>query len=235
MSKSTIQEQIAYYRARAGEYDEWFYRIGRYDQGETLNRQWFAEAEFLMQRLHALGPVDNALEVACGTGIWTRELHKISTHITALDAAPEVLDINRSKLGDPTNIDYRQVDIFEWEPDHEYDLVIFCFWLSHVPPDQLEPFLHKVYRATKPGGQLFMVDSRRIQSGTAKDNPIVDRDDYLQTRWLKDGRQFEVVKIFYDKVDLQAAFENAGFVAEVGYSDNYFIYAQASKPAPIPD
>ncbi len=28
-----VKEQIAYYQARAGEYDEWFFRQGRYDRG----------------------------------------------------------------------------------------------------------------------------------------------------------------------------------------------------------
>ena len=27
-----VHDQINYYRARAGEYDEWFYRQGRFDQ-----------------------------------------------------------------------------------------------------------------------------------------------------------------------------------------------------------
>jgi hypothetical protein len=27
-----LQEELAYYRARAGEYDEWFLRQGRYDR-----------------------------------------------------------------------------------------------------------------------------------------------------------------------------------------------------------
>ena len=38
-----IAEQIAYYRSRAGEYDEWFLRQGRYDHGPELNERWFAE------------------------------------------------------------------------------------------------------------------------------------------------------------------------------------------------
>ena len=28
-----LSDQIAYYRARAGEYDEWWFRTGRYDRG----------------------------------------------------------------------------------------------------------------------------------------------------------------------------------------------------------
>ena len=36
---SLLCEQIAYYRARAGEYDEWFLRQGRYDRGSELNHR----------------------------------------------------------------------------------------------------------------------------------------------------------------------------------------------------
>lgn len=40
-----VREQIDYYKARAPEYDEWFYRQGRYDHGDEANQRWFAEAE----------------------------------------------------------------------------------------------------------------------------------------------------------------------------------------------
>ena len=31
--EAALREQVAYYRARAEEYDEWFLRLGRYDRG----------------------------------------------------------------------------------------------------------------------------------------------------------------------------------------------------------
>ena len=171
MADDTIQEQIAYYRARAGEYDEWFYRIGRYDHGAELNRRWFDQAAVVMRALHDLAPVENVLELACGTGIWTRELLQVGKHITAIDASPEVIEINRSKL-QSGRVEYIQADLFAWEPEREYDLVAFAFWLSHVPPERLDDFLAKVYRALRPGGRIFMVDSRLDQSSTARDRPI---------------------------------------------------------------
>ena len=36
----TLREQIAYYRARADEYDQWFLSQGRYDHGEQENARW---------------------------------------------------------------------------------------------------------------------------------------------------------------------------------------------------
>jgi|FLYN01.1.fsa_nt_gi demethylmenaquinone methyltransferase/2-methoxy-6-polyprenyl-1,4-benzoquinol methylase len=231
MSDSIIQEQIAYYRARAGEYDEWFYRIGRYDHGEELNQRWFDEAAQVMRALHQLAPVGDVLELACGTGIWTRELLKVGQHITAIDASPEVIEINRAKLQSP-NVEYQQADLFAWEPEREYDLVAFAFWLSHVPPEQLDDFLSKVHRAVRPGGKIFMVDSRSAPTSTAKDNPIQKHGDAYQVRRLKDGREFKIVKVFYEPQKLGDIFTHAGFDAIVKTTENYFIYATGTRKQP---
>ena len=44
------------------------------------------------------GPAGEVLELACGTGLWTVELARHAASITAVDASPEVLEINRSRL-----------------------------------------------------------------------------------------------------------------------------------------
>lgn len=225
----TLRQQIEYYRARASEYDEWFYRIGRYDQGEELNKKWFDEAELAMQKLQSLGPVNLVLELAAGTGIWTRELRKIANHITVLDSSPESLAINRQKLDHPANVTYQQTDLFTWEPDQQFELVSFTFWLSHVPPDEVDSFLAKVYRATKPGGKVWMVDSRKASTGTAN-NQSVETVDAIQKRTLNDGREFEIVKIYYQPKLLGEIFERNGFSVEVHTTDTYFIYAVATHP-----
>jgi demethylmenaquinone methyltransferase/2-methoxy-6-polyprenyl-1,4-benzoquinol methylase len=224
----TLQEQIEYYRARAGEYDEWFYRKGRYDYGAALNQQWFDEAQHVMATLHALGPVDSVLELACGTGIWTEQLVRIAGHITAIDASPEVIAINREKLKSE-KVTYVQADLFEWEPERQYDLVFFGFWLSHVPPDQLDTFLAKVARAAQPGGQLFIVDSRRSPTSSAQNHPTYEPDNVRHVRKLNDGREFEIYKIFYEPDDLRAKLARHGFTAEVLETANYFLYAHATR------
>ena len=48
-----LAEQVAYYRARAGEYDEWWLRTGRYDRGAALNAQWLAETDAVEAALDA--------------------------------------------------------------------------------------------------------------------------------------------------------------------------------------
>ena len=223
-----LAEQVAYYRARASEYDEWFYRVGRYDHGEAANRQWFSEAQQVMDTLQGLGPLGHVLELAAGTGIWTEQLLKISQQITALDAAPEVLAINRGKLNSE-RVTYEQADLFTWEPAVAYDAVFFGFWLSHVPPDRLDAFLDKVRRATRPGGRLFLVDSQRAPGSSAHDHTPYTAESIEHVRKLNDGREFTIYKIFYTPDDLRERLARHGFEADVRRTDSYFIYASAVR------
>ena len=41
--QNILKDQIDYYRARAAEYDQWWYRTGRYDRGPEFNARWHAE------------------------------------------------------------------------------------------------------------------------------------------------------------------------------------------------
>ena len=72
--ESLIQQQIEYYRARSSEYDEWFLRTGRYDRGDEHRKQWFAEVTGVHKALESSNPAGNILELACGTGLWTKHL-----------------------------------------------------------------------------------------------------------------------------------------------------------------
>ena len=233
-----LHQQIAYYRARASEYDEWFYRLGRYDHGEAHTHHWFAEAAEVRHALHTIGEeldVRQALEFACGTGIWTEELVQIADHVTALDASPEVIAINRAKLRGSERLDHAEdrvtfveADIFAWEPEQHYDLVFFGFWLSHVPPERLDAFLAVVARALKPGGRVFMVDSLRSSSAGAQGQQVQPRQEIRQARQLKDGRTFEVVKIYYTPEALTDHFARAGINATVSTTAQFFIHAVGS-------
>ena len=95
-----VEQQISYYRARAPDYDEWFFRQGRHDRGEEWNRAWFSEVEEVCEELSRFRPVGKILELACGTGLWTEQLARYADHITAVDASPEVLKLNQERLGD---------------------------------------------------------------------------------------------------------------------------------------
>lgn len=228
MTQETIQEQIAYYKARAKEYDEWFYRIGRYDRGSEINQRWFDDAAVLRNVVQQVGTVESVLELACGTGIWTQELVKIGKQITAIDASQEMIEINRQKLNNAPNVEYRQLDLFSWQPDKQYDLVFFSFWLSHVPPTEVDTFLSNVYNSVLPGGKVMIIDSYFEITSSAKDH-LLENNGIYQNRKLNDEREFQIFKIYYQPDVLVNELTQAGFQAETRLTDTYFIYAQGIK------
>jgi SAM-dependent methyltransferase len=85
---TVLTEQLDYYRARALEYDKWWMREGRFDRGPGANTRWFAETTELERVLERFDPRGDVLELACGTGLWTRHLVESADTVTAVDAAP---------------------------------------------------------------------------------------------------------------------------------------------------
>jgi ubiquinone/menaquinone biosynthesis C-methylase UbiE len=240
-----IDEQKAYYQARAQEYDEWFYRRGRYDHGPDHTQQWESEAEEVRHALAAANLTGQVLDIAAGTGIWTQELLKTADHITALDSSPEMLELNRHRVqGD--KVTYTLTDLFYWQPVMAYDAVFMGFWLSHVPPALLYDFIGTVAGALKPGGKFFFVDSRPEPSSTAKDmvdsltQNLAQREeavkfsesDYaIMTRRLNDGREFQVVKVYYLLANLTEQLKAYDLSITVKQTENFFIYGWGTKLA----
>lgn len=224
-NNTILKQQIDYYRTRASEYDEWFLRKGKYDRGLRLNTLWFAEVEEVKKELKQFNPKGNVLELACGTGWWTEELTTYADHITAVDVAPEVIEINRGKVQNK-KVTYTQADIFNWKPDSKYDVVFFSFWISHIPPERFASFWNFVRSALTPNGRVFFLDN--LKSATQKET------DYQATtsiRTVKSGEQFTIVKIFYKPKELEHRLENLGWQVTVKHTANYFLYGFGSvKP-----
>lgn len=222
-----LRQQIDYYRERAGEYDEWFLRQGRYDHGPERNAQWFAEVSEVAAALDAFAPRGDMLELACGTGLWTQYLTRYAESVTALDSSPEALALNHARVADP-KVSYIEADLFTWQPDRQYDVVFFSFWLSRVPPESFAAFWDMVRRALAPDGRVFFVDSLYAESSTARDHQLPDQRETVLTRRLNDGREYEIVKVFYRPEQLHASLSELGWAAECHATANYFLYGSAA-------
>ena len=225
--EDTRLEQVAYYRARANEYDEWFRRDGRYDRGPEANARWVGETGQVSDALAAFNPTGDVLELAAGTGWWTERLVRYAASVTAVDASPETLAINRGKMGDAP-VRYVEADLFDWQPDRQYDAVFFSFWLSHVPPERFDAFWGMVRACLKPGGRVFFVDSRYEETSTAADHRLEGEDATTTLRRLKDGREFRIVKVFYRPDELAARLTALGWAVEVRTTPAYFLYGMGT-------
>ena len=228
-----LAEQVAYYRARAGEYDEWWFRTGRYDHGAELNAAWatdVAEVESaLVAHLDDVRP-RRALELACGTGLFTRFLAPRVAHLLALDASPEVQAINRARVA-AVNVDYAIEDLFAWQPAAGYDFVFMSFWLSHVPDDRFAEFWSKVRGALADGGSAYVIDSGWDMTSSATNHARPDRENGVAARKLNDGSEYRIVKIFHEPHDLGRRLAALGLTSRIVHTRRYFIHGAVTRSA----
>jgi len=224
-----IADQIAYYRARAGEYDETMRQLGRYvsSGGSVAGRlgdEEGKEVATLLKALEGIRPIDTVLELACGTGWWTQWLAQQARHVTAVDAAQEMLALNRERV-DAANVHYVLADVFSWKSDQKFDLVFFAFWLSHVPHDRFAPFWQRVGDWLAPGGRVFFID----ELGTKETRSMETRlEGEAVLRELDDGRQFRAVKVFYGPNELEAKLRALGWKVEVRAAGQRFYWGRST-------
>jgi SAM-dependent methyltransferase len=219
-----IEEQQRYYRARAAEYDDWWERRGGFDRGPEDNARWRADILEAEAALDAFAPRGDVLELAAGTGIWTRHLVRYADSVTAVDAAPETLALNRARVGD--GVEFVVADIFAWEPQRRFDICCFGFWLSHVPAPRFEEFWSFLDRALVPGGRVFFVDTTITSMGAA----TVELDGERARRRLNDGREFEIVKRYFEPQALHEELTALGWDVTVRATANgFFILGDGAR------
>lgn len=227
MTDGVLEEQARYYAERAGEYDDWWHRRGRYDRGPDATARWRSEAAQVETALERFTPRGRVLELACGTGLWTQHLARQAAHVTALDASAEVLALAADRLRADRRshrVDLVRADLFAWEPDRGYDAVVFAFWLSHVPEARFDRFWAMVERALEPGAQAFVVDSLRTERSTSADHVLPGEGEETMIRRLDDGREFRIVKRFHTPERLRARLEAIGFASDLRSSGEFFLY-----------
>ena len=207
-----IAEQIAYYRARAPEYDEAF--RGGHDPE-------------LIAALDAAAPRGRVLELACGSGAWTQSLlrHPVES-ILAVDAAPEMLAIHAARVVDE-RITRVTADLFTWRPAAQFDFVTFAFWLSHVPPARFVPFWRLVRDATAVGGRVFFVD--QDDRGLHFEQPTDDPDFPTVPRPLDDGRTMTAIKVYHRPEDLRESLVQLGWRTRLEQVGNGFFWGEARR------
>ena len=214
MTDEVLAEQLDYYRRRAGEYDATAY-------GDV------AAARARIARLVAgLRPAGNVLEVACGTGLWTEALARLADSVTAIDAAPEAVEIARARVTS-ANVSFEVADVFSWAPGARFDVIFFSAWLSHVPADRFEQFWQSLRNLLAGDGRVLFIDEHIDERG--KEAYVAGRDEIVERR-LRDGGTFRVIKNFVHPERLELRLRRLGWDCEVRRDGRDWVRGEA-RPA----
>jgi SAM-dependent methyltransferase len=200
--RDLLDEQIAYYRGRAAEYD-----ATSMPDGDPFA----AHADRIRAALRAFEPRGRVLELGAGTGQWTGLLAETATKVVAIDSSPEMLAINAERVqGD--RVRRRVADAFALDASHAFDTVFFGFFLSHVPLSLFDAFWDAVAGQLAPRGRVFFVDEGRHAQWH---EDWIDEEAGIVRRTLEDGSIHRAVKVLWRPEGLQTRLVGLGWDASV--------------------
>jgi len=131
------------------------------------------------------------LDVGCGAGLLSEALAREGAQVTALDLAPELIDVARLHLLESgLAVDYRlqSVESLAAEQPASFDAITCMEMLEHVPDPAA--IVRACANLLKPGGQLFLSTLNRTPAAFAVAIVGAEYVARLLPRGTHDYRQF---------------------------------------------
>jgi ubiquinone/menaquinone biosynthesis C-methylase UbiE len=187
-------ELTEYYRRRAGEYEAIYAKPER--QADLL---------LLKKKLAELFRHARVLEVACGTGYWTRVVASAAASVTATDLAEEPMNIARAKAYPKQNVTFAEADAYALPASlGSFDAALAVFWWSHVPRARIAQFLASLHARLEPGARVVLLDNLYVEGNSSPVCEVDPEGNTYQLRTLADGSSFRVMKNFPTRDELSA-------------------------------
>jgi ubiquinone/menaquinone biosynthesis C-methylase UbiE len=172
----------AYYDRRAAEYDDWLHGTGLY--ADRRRPGWQEELDALLHALEALPPA-RTLDIACGSGFFTRHL---PGEVVALDQSASMIEVARERGAAD---DYVVADAARLPfPDGAFERAFTGHFYGHLGGGERERLLGEARRIAS---ELVVLDSARHEGV---------EDEEWQERVLKDGSRWRVYKRYFEPEQL---------------------------------
>jgi ubiquinone/menaquinone biosynthesis C-methylase UbiE len=211
----------AYYAARAREYERVYARPER--QADLRQLEILLPSMFAGRRV---------LDVACGTGYWTRFLAREASAIVAVDVTAEALEVAAKKPWPSGRVGFQVADAYAL-PDELgfFDAAFAGFWWSHVPARDRARFLASLDRRLIAGARVVLLDNLFVAGSST---PIAYRDadgNTYQRRRLDDGSEHVVVKNFPSETELRGEIGAFGRDMQFTALQYYWLFSYEKRGA----
>jgi SAM-dependent methyltransferase len=218
-SRSPRTQSVAmaeYYRERASRYDL-LYKAP----------EWRADLAWLKKWVAHRTARRSVLEVAAGTGFWTKAAAAAATAVTATDCNPEVLALaSKRRLG--RHVTFAVADAYALPKfDGLFAVGMAHLWWSHVDKRSERRFLQHFASRLRPGAELLMIDQVYLEGYTM---PAFRRDregNRYELRSLESGHVFQVIKNYPTPEQLKASL--AGICEEVQVTCLQYFWALRAR------
>jgi len=210
-NKKTI---VDYYRARATEYEQIYYR------DVPRRRQEIADHVKFVEKLAAGKTV---LELACGSGYWTQAAAKDAKEVIAVDIAAEMINEARNKKYN-SPVQFINSDIHDLPfKSAAFGLIIIGFWFSHEPRQNYNKFFEIIQKPLKADGQIWLIDNNPPAEGAKSDFLHTDESgNNFKCRRLDDGEEFSILKNYFTENELVDIFSKPFRINRLTHEEYYW-------------
>ena len=215
-----IKEQIAYFQARAPEYDDSM----EPDQSDSVYAEW----QQLRNQVRSARLTGAVLDLAAGTGSWTELFIDYAETVTLVDASAGALEIARTRF-QGRDVEFVTTDLFKWNPDRLYDTVFSSFWLCHIPPMLVSNFVSQIESACRSGGTNVLVDEHTFDDPGLAVAAARNDDAWVSHRTVQDGRDYRLVKVGHNPADVLDLFMKRGWDASLEHHGDHFYMIKATR------
>ncbi len=183
-----------YYRQRAPEYEQIYYR-----EAPERRREIDDEAAYLED----LAQGREVLDLTCGTGYWTRIAAEKAAMVVAADLWPEMIaEAGKKQYQTKPHFIRTDLDHPPFAP-RSFELVLLGFWLSHQPKETFDDFFLLISSLVKPGGLIWTIDNNPPAEGPSNHSACVDKHgNNFKRRCLDNGDEFVILKNYFQRDEL---------------------------------
>ena len=137
------------------------------------------------------------LELACGTGYWTRIVAATAESVTATDINPEMVALGELRKLPADKVAFRVADAYDLPADiGSYSAVFIGFWWSHVKREEQERFLAQLRGKVGKDMLVVLLDDAYVE-GSSETVARTDMEgNTYQIRTAPDGERYEIPKTY---------------------------------------
>lgn len=214
MQKNIDANLKEYYSKRAREYDKIYHR----DIPIRLKEQ-----NMIATEIKKIFKGKYVLELACGTGYWTKYLVGSAEKVLATDINQEMLKIASCRIPDKS-VQFLIGDAYD-PPSSipQFTGAIANFWISHIPKNRISQFLSALHNILPPNSMIMFVDGVHREELGGKLIRKKGSADTWKRRKLENNEEYDIVKNYYTKKELLGLFAPHTTKVSVKYLTHFWI------------
>ena len=202
-----------YYAERAKEHDKVYLKPERQKDIKKLH-----------QYLKDTFPGLSILEVACGTGYWTKTISHSTNSILSTDYNNEVLEIARSREYATEEVEFVQDDAYSLtKVSGSFNAGFAGFFWSHIPLNKIDDFLDTFHSKLQSGSKVVFIDNSFVEGSSTPISRTDKEGNTYQLRKLDNGKEFEILKNFPTESYLKKILRKYSDNIKIHFLDHYWI------------